>query len=185
MKRIIQIFIQPDQKVRKETVVILENFAKKYKAYKAFNDWKGPHVTVFTMEEEYDDIKDIIDKTKNVIKNIKPFKVYVKGTGYFMKSDSKGKRNYVIFLKIQKTTSLYNLWKVLNKNLRRYRVSFPKYVPHLTITRQDLKKKDFYRALKDYKNFNYSRSFIVKEVKISTRKRNIKQIIVHKVKLKN
>ncbi len=184
MERIIQVFVQPDAKLRKETFSILKKFAKKYGAYKAYKDWKGPHITVYTMRADYGEIGGLIEKAKSVIKDVKQFKVYIEGIGYFMKADSTGKRNYVIFLRVKKTRELINLWRILNKNLHEYRASFPKYVPHLTITRQDLDKKKFYAALREYKDLKFSGHFRVVEVKVSTRDKDIQKIIVHTVKLK-
>jgi 2'-5' RNA ligase len=184
MRRVISVWIRPDPKLKKEVSAIIKAFSEKYKVYKAFNEWKGPHITVFAMESDYNNIKNITSKAKNAINTVKPFKVYVKDVGYFMKADSTGKRNYVIFLKIRHTRPLHNLWRIFNENFKEYRISFPKYVPHMTITLNDLDKKTFYTALKEYKNFKFSRDFVVNEVKLSTRKRNIKEIEVHTIKLK-
>ena len=183
MKRKIQVFIQPDAKVRGETRLILKNFAKKYNAYKAYNDWKGPHITVFTMEADREKLDRIVAELKRIIKRLKPFKVHINSTGYFMKSNSSGRRNYVLYLKVKNTRELNKLWSILNKNFRKYRTSFPTYVPHLTITSEDLDKKAFYAALKKYKNFKFSRDFKVKAVKVSAQGKYLKKSSSYNVKL--
>ena len=136
------------------------------------------------MEADYEEINTLVRKVKDVIKTVKPFRIYIKDFGHFMKTDSTFKRNYVLFLRVKKTRRLYNLWRIINENFRKYRVSFPVYVLHLTVTRRDLNKEKFYIALKEYRNFKFSGNFVVKEIMVSTRGRDIKKIIAHTVKLR-
>lgn len=185
MRRFVSIFIRPDRRLSNEILVIQKSFARRYRAYSGLN-WKGPHLTVYTMAAEHGKTMDLMLDAAALIERAKPFTVHISGTGYFTKREPSNlsKRNYVIFLRVRRTPGLMALRTAINRSFIDYRVDFPRYNPHITITLRDLGKDAFYRALKEYKGLRFSRSFRVNRISLSASAGNSGRRIVRTVSLK-
>jgi 2'-5' RNA ligase len=186
MKNIISVWLQPDPKLKLEIFKIIKSFSKKYKVYDDLNSYKGPHISILSIDGNKQNLKEISEKIKDMSREIKPFRLDINGISYFMKADNKGKRNYVIYLKVKRNKQLTAL---KNKIAREFpkeslRHKDRKFIPHITITHGELDKESFYKALKENRNLNFVRNFIVNGVMVSKRNSNdkptIRQIIIRK-----
>ena len=174
MKSVISIWLQPSPKLKKEIFGLIKDFSKQYKVYRDLKSYKGPHITILEIHSGKYDLKSVVNTIKSISIKFKPFDLKVNGIGYFRKLDESGKRNFVIYLKVEKKEELFALKDLVDNE-------FPKeparhenrgFVPHITITHRELEKESFYRALKEYKNLDFVRTFVVDGIMVS--KRNIK-----------
>jgi 2'-5' RNA ligase len=187
MENVISIWLQPQPNLKSEIFKIIKSFSKKYKVYSDLNGYKGPHITVLEIHSNKQDFKGVIRVIKDVSNNIKPFKLEINGIGHFMKKDATGKHNFVIYLRVKENKQLIKLKHMVDKEFPResLRNKDRKFAPHITITHRELDKENFYRALKDYKNLEFVRDFIVDRIVISKRDIKTGKITVNKIILKN
>jgi 2'-5' RNA ligase len=172
MERIISIWIRPEPRIKKEIFDVVRAFSKKYKVYKDLRSYKGPHVTTLDFWDSGHSFEDIVKRTRTECASRKSFRVRINGISYFTKMNKtgewKGKRNYVMYFRVRRDKQLVDLHNrmkaVFGNSVTDYRI----YMPHITISHQELDKERFYRALKEFRNFGYSRSFTVSGVFVST-----------------
>jgi 2'-5' RNA ligase len=177
MKRIISVWIRPENRLRKEIVNLTRKFADKYNSYKALNDYKGPHITLFEIAEDPKKLDNVIRRLQPTCWRFRPFEIKINGIGYFRRKDATGKRNYVIYLKVLKNKKLYRLRKEIEKQSF-IDAQYPlKFRPHITISRADLDKDRFYAALREYENLIFLKKFAVTGIMVSTRIMTKKKII--------
>ncbi len=108
---------------------------------------------------------------------MRPIRVQIKDTGYFMKRYGK-RMNYVIYLRVIKSRQLGALWQRINKKLRKYKANNLPFVPHMTLAYHDLSKENFNRALRENKGFRFSGSFTVNKVMVSYRIRGRRRVAI-------
>ncbi len=181
----ISVWIAPKSRLKSEISAMIRAFSHKYKTYKSIKEWKGPHITLMILElrgYEEDKFWEVVDDLKKNIGNTRPFRIDIDGIGYFRKPNAEGRINYVIYLKPLRNDALRKLWFAMSRKFIKYDITrHKKFSPHLTLAYDDLKKKEFYKALKDYTDFKFSRSFLVGEVIVSSEvgkeRRRIKTII--------
>jgi 2'-5' RNA ligase len=165
----ISVWLSPDLKLKSEIFAITKAFSQKYNVYRNLRDWKGPHITLFTLKAKPNEFRQVLRSLKDASEGFRPFKVNIKNTGYFMKLLPNQRRNYVIYLKVVKSRNLQNLWLSMNRKVRNYNAADHGFAPHMTIAYKDLTKEKFYRALKEYRNFKFTGNFLVKGIQVSTR----------------
>ena len=173
---IVSLWVRPDKKSAAKEFAITKAFSTKYKTYKNLNEWKGPHITLFTLNYKSGDFDNLLETIRNVAKSRRPFRVRIKDLGYFMKNTQFKRRNYVIYFKVMKDKNLSRFWSSLNRKIEKYKKPNLKYknsklsfTPHMTIAYWDLTKENFYKARKEYRNFKFRESFLLKEIQVSRR----------------
>lgn len=169
MESVISIWLRPHAKLKNEIFQIIKNFSNKYKVYYDVRGYKGPHITILEIHSSKRDFETVGNIVKNISTKFRPFKLKINGVGYFTGLDELGKRNFVIYLKVNKNRKLIALKKLVDakfpNNSARYKSR--EFIPHITITHRELDKKNFYRALKEYKNLDFARNFTVNELVVS------------------
>ncbi len=184
MEKVISIWLQPDTKVRNEIFQIIKNFSKEYKVYRDLRGYKGSHITILEVHGCEENFKTVVDRVENLAAKIEPFALGVEGVGYFMKLNASRKRNFVIYLKVKTSRKLTALKNLVNREFpESTRQEGRGFVPHITITHSELNKKTFYRALEEYRDFDFARNFVVKTVMVSefdaeSKKARIKSIVL-------
>ena len=180
MESVISIWLQPSPKLKKEIFRIIKDFSKKYKVYGDLKSYKGSHITILEIHSGKYDLNSVMNTIKSISIKFKSFDLKVNGIGYFRKLDESGKRNFVIYLKVEKNKELFTLKDLVDNE-------FPKesarhenrgFVPHITITHRELDKKNFYRALKEYKNLDFVRTFVVDGIMVSKRNTKTKKVTI-------
>lgn len=171
MTNVISIWLKPQPELNKEIFGIIQDFSRKYKVYSDLKNYKGPHVTILEMHNSKQNLRKVADSIRAITtsNNIKPFSLEINGIGYFMKFDEAYKRNFVIYLRVKNNKRLAYLKHMVDKKFIDVASMHNKrkFVPHVTITHRELDKKRFYHALKEYKNFNFIRSFRVNGIMVS------------------
>ncbi len=182
MDIIVSIWASPEITVKKEITAIIKDFSKKYKAYTAVKDYKGPHITIINLKIPKTEFDSIFENVKAISLPTKKFKIQINGIGYFTAYHS-GSPNYVIYFKILKTQDLSKLYRRLKKRFKAQLFGYPKFTPHITLTMRDLTRTDFYLALKDFKHLKFSRRITIKKIMVSYKDNHSGKAIVKTVKL--
>ncbi|MGC8538177.1 MAG: 2'-5' RNA ligase family protein [Candidatus Micrarchaeia archaeon] len=164
--------IHPPSGLKKEITAILNEFANKYRVYRDASR-KSPHITVLDLSSTAYTYNYLLDKTKKVAEAIQPFKIRIDGIGSFDQLNKKGgpirrRHNYVIYLRVIDDGNILSMRKKLISNFYEVKLHYRKFVPHVTISHQDLDKRGFERALKEYRNFSFRHSFTVKGLYLRT-----------------
>lgn len=180
MENVISIWLQPSLKLKKEIFGLIKDFSKKYKVYSDLKSYKGPRITILEIHSGKYDLNGVMNTIKSISIKFKPFNLGINGIGYFRKLDESGKRNFVIYLKVEKNKELFALKKLVdgefpNESARHEDRGF---VPHITITHRELEKESFYRALKAYKNLDFVRTFVVDKIMVSKRNTKTKKVTI-------
>jgi 2'-5' RNA ligase len=180
MKSVISIWLQPSPKLKKEIFGIIKDFSKKYKVYSDLKSYKGPHITILEIHSGKHDFKTVVNVVKDISVKFKPFDLGINGIGYFRKLDESGKRNFVIYLKVEKNEELFALKDLVDNEFSNESARHEDrgFVPHITITHRELDRKNFYRALKEYKNLDFVRTFVVDGIMVSKRNTKTKKVTI-------
>lgn len=164
--------IHPPPGLKKEIIAILNEFAKRYKVYRDANR-KSPHITVLDLSSTAYTYNYLLHKIREVAEDLKPFKVRIDGIASFDSLNMKGspvrrRHNYVIYLRVIGDSGILALRKKLISNFGEGKAHYKKFVPHITISHQDLDKRGFERVLKEYKGVSFRHSFTVKGLYLYT-----------------
>lgn len=175
--------IRPPQRLRREIIAIMSDFANKYRVYRDVNR-KNPHITLLDLSEEAYEYDLILDKIRHSIKGVKPFKVYIDGISSFDKPNKNGgpmkrRHNYVIYLRVLGNFDLLSLHEKLAANLDKDKTPHRKFVPHITLSHQDLDKRGFDRARIEYRKFVFKHSFTVNGVYLYTHVEGLKPRVTY------
>ena len=164
--RIIQIC--PPQRLRKEIIAIMNDFANRYRVYYDANR-KNPHITLLDISGDAYRHDSLLDKIGKITRDVKPFKVYIDGVSSFDEPDrsegpTRRRHNYVIYLRVVEDRDISLLHRRLVAGFGKDRMHQRKFVPHITISHQDLDKRGFEKALREYGAFHFKHNFIVNGV---------------------
>ena len=174
MKIIISVWLEPPRKLREKINRTIETISKKYKVYGQMYEYKGPHITIFSLECEKSILPDILYNINSLLKNVRAFEVSINNTGYFLRPYT------IIYLRVIKTKKLIDLYNLLNKNFKKDKIGYPKFTPHLTIANNKLNPEidriKLSLALKECKNLKFYGKFMAREIKISIYSKNSQRI---------
>jgi 2'-5' RNA ligase len=136
------------KKISKGMLKIQKKIAKKYKTYHSLESKIGPHFTITYQENVNERNLKKIEKVVNEIsKEIKSFKVEIKGIRRFYKLR-------VICAKVLKSKELNSLSKKLSYRLSKFEKirRLRPFTPHITLADKDITKENFKEAFKEFKN---------------------------------
>ena len=134
---------------------VQSEISKKYKTYHCLKGGIGPHFTL-TFQPDVDD-KNIV-KMESVIEKIsgetKPFEVEIKGVGRFYNTST-------IYIKVIKSREIKKLQEKLALGQRKFgKIRLLRtFKPHVTITFNDISRKDLNNAFKELKTRNFDYTF--------------------------
>ncbi|MCL5404259.1 MAG: 2'-5' RNA ligase family protein [Candidatus Marsarchaeota archaeon] len=168
--RIIQIC--PPQRLRKEIIAIMSDFANRYRVYRDASR-KNPHITLLDISGYAYRQDSLLDKIGKITKDVKPFKVYIDGVSAFdepNRSDGPMRRrhNYVIYLHVVENRDISLLHKKLVAGFGEDKMNQREFVPHITISHKDLDKRGFEKALREYGALHFKHGFTVNGVYLYT-----------------
>ncbi|MGI0141268.1 MAG: 2'-5' RNA ligase family protein [Candidatus Micrarchaeales archaeon] len=157
MKLYFGLVIKFDKKVNSKLKELTHYVAKKYKTKAAFNDPKGPHITMayFDTAVKTEDIKKIINRIRVKLSKAGEFNVKIDGIRSFRK-ERDGIVNYVVYIRPVKNKHLSKIYRICNRETKKYKIwpPFKIFVPHITLARKDLDKTTFYNILKEFNGYN-------------------------------
>ncbi len=156
------IALMPPESIRKE----VETFKKEIKAKHGIKHaLKLPaHITLqipFRISES--ELKILIERLDDFCLNHKAFLTKLNGFGRFSKQ--------VIFIKVEEHEPYLTLHEELQQlilnfiDLKKHEIA-SKMHPHLTIATRDLKRTEFPAVWEDFKNRNYTASFLAQEISL-------------------
>lgn len=166
MEDIKVIQIRPPPGLKKKITAIINEFADRYKVYQDANR-KNPHITLLDLSFTAYTYDFLFHKISEIAEVIEPFKVRIDGIASFDSPNKKDgpirrRHNYVIYLRIIDDGGILSLRKKLVSNFGEGKTHYGKFEPHITISHQDLDKRSFERALREYKGFKFRHSFTAK-----------------------
>lgn len=133
------------KKIFNEILKIEKEISKKYNTYHSLESKIGPHITItYQMNVNTKDFKKIDKVVNKISKEIKTFKINIKGISKFYK-------NRVIYLKVLESRELDDLYKKLSGNIK-YFGKVRTFTPHVTIAYSDITKENFKKAFKEVEN---------------------------------
>lgn len=168
---IIGIVIRPDKKLANEMSAIIRKVYLKYKTYKAFEDRKGPHITLIYPQGRMGlrKIERITKNLKTRCKGIKPFTVNIDGIASFRKKYG-NLVNYVVYFRVIKNKDLIRLYRMVGSETKEVEQQrFITFHPHISIARADIDKKTFYSILHDFRGFRFKRKLLAKSLDVGVR----------------
>ncbi|MDE1856341.1 MAG: 2'-5' RNA ligase family protein, partial [Candidatus Micrarchaeota archaeon] len=132
---------------------LMRRLKSQYSVSQALYDAKGPHITILYSGEPVWE-KDSLVKLREICSEYRKMTLQIDGIGYFMKKYGRS-RNYVIYLKINKSKRLVGLHRQILISFEKRKPTGVPFHPHLTLARSDLNKKKFYSILKEYRNLDF------------------------------
>ncbi|EQD30899.1 Phosphoesterase HXTX [mine drainage metagenome] len=171
--------VRPYAKLKRDIRSIIKDFSVRYKVYRDANSMSGPHITLIDLSGITHTYEDIADRARQIANKTEPFKAYIDGIASFSQLNRKGgpihkKYNYVIYLKIVENDYLLDLHRRLVSKFGKEYAIHKNFVPHITISHKDLDTRKFNKALKEFKHFEFKRSFTVNGIWLYTHSEGIK-----------
>ena len=127
MYKILSIYIQPPSNVRANLLRLTKALAQKYGVYGQMREFKGPHITIFSLKVDERDFDETIGNIRALCGELRPFAVTVDGWGYFLKPDT------ATYLKVVKTREMKASYKALDTRFKGYKIGYPRFNPHISI----------------------------------------------------
>ena len=156
----------PPEKICTQITLIKKAISEKYESHAALNS--PPHVTLhmpFNLANQKE--KKFLQAIETWKLNITPFEVELKNYSSF--------EPRVVFINVNKNERLCNLQDTVIDFMKREFNIFNQaedlrgFHPHVTIAFRDLKKNNFYAAMKEYSDAKYESNFLCNSIHVLKR----------------
>ena len=177
MKLIYQINLCVNSRLESKLIRLTKRIAAKYDSSFFISKPYGPHITLFISDKneiEEKHIPAIIEKLRSICTHTPGFRIGISGSGYFA-NNNKGKkgRNYVLYLKIDKSRQLNKLYKDVCNAMSEYaNPAHSKFTPHMTIARGDLSRDNLYKAKRELNRSKVAYSYTLTSIVLLTKKKD-------------